>query len=227
MKKLAAFILSSTLVLSLTACSSDQQEQTGNGGADTSNTSDTAALPSLDGNILIAYFSVPETDGTDTVAGASRVVVDGEVLGNNQYIAQLIQQEAGGDLFRIETVQEYPGTHDELLDFAYNELSENARPELSSQIENLDDYDVIFLGYPNWNADLPMPLYTFLEEYDFSGKTIIPFTAHGGSGFSGTIQTIQELQPEATVIEDGLEISRNSVPDAQSDVADWVAGLKG
>lgn len=227
MKKLAAFILSSTLVLSLTACSSDQQEQTGNGGADTSNTSDTAALPSLDGNVLIAYFSVPETDGTDTVAGASRVVVDGEVLGNNQYIAQLIQQEAGGDLFRIETVQEYPGTHDELLDFAYNELSENARPELSSQIENLDDYDVIFLGYPNWNADLPMPLYTFLEEYDFSRKTIIPFTAHGGSGFSGTIQTIQELQPEATVIEDGLEISRNSVPDAQSDVADWVAGLKG
>ncbi|HIZ60377.1 MAG TPA: flavodoxin [Candidatus Dorea faecipullorum] len=227
MKKLAAFILSSTLVLSLTACSSDQQEQTGNGGADTSNTSDTAAQPALDGNILIAYFSVPETDGTDTVAGASRVVVDGEVLGNNQYIAQLIQQEAGGDLFRIETVQEYPGTHDELLDFAYNELSENARPELASQIENLDDYDVIFLGYPNWNADLPMPLYTFLEEYDFSGKTIIPFTAHGGSGFSGTIQTIQELQPEATVIEDGLEISRNSVPDAQSDVADWVAGLKG
>ena len=227
MKKLAAFILSSTLVLSLTACSSDQQEQTGNGGADTSNTSDTAAQPALDGNILIAYFSFPETDGTDTVAGASRVVVDGEVLGNNQYIAQLIQQEAGGDLFRIETVQEYPGTHDELLDFAYNELSENARPELSSQIENLDDYDVIFLGYPNWNADLPMPLYTFLEEYDFSGKTIIPFTAHGGSGFSGTIQTIQELQPEATVIEDGLEISRNSVPDAQSDVADWVAGLKG
>lgn len=227
MKKLAAFILSSTLVLSLTACSSDQQEQTGNGGADTSNTSDTAAQPALDGNILIAYFSVPETDGTDTVAGASRVVVDGEVLGSNQYIAQLIQQEAGGDLFRIETVQEYPGTHDELLDFAYNELSENARPELSSQIENLDDYDVIFLGYPNWNADLPMPLYTFLEEYDFSGKTIIPFTAHGGSGFSGTIQTIQELQPEATVIEDGLEISRNSVPDAQSDVADWVAGLKG
>ena len=227
MKKLAAFILSSTLVLSLTACSSDQQEQTGSGGADTSNTSDTAAQPALDGNILIAYFSVPETDGTDTVAGASRVVVDGEVLGNNQYIAQLIQQEAGGDLFRIETVQEYPGTHDELLDFAYNELSENARPELSSQIENLDDYDVIFLGYPNWNADLPMPLYTFLEEYDFSGKTIIPFTAHGGSGFSGTIQTIQELQPEATVIEDGLEISRNSVPDAQSDVADWVAGLKG
>lgn len=84
---------------------------------------------------------------------------------------------------------------------------------------------VAHTGYPNWNADLPMPLYTFLEEYDFSGKTIIPFTTHGGSGFSRTIQTIQELQPEATVIEDGLSISRNSVPEAQEDVAEWVAGL--
>ena len=176
-------------------------------------------------NILIAYFSVPETDGVDTVAGASRVVVDGEILGNNQYIAQLIQEETGGDLFRIETVQEYPGSHEPLLEFAYNELSEDARPELAAQIKNPDSYDVIFLGYPNWNADLPMPLYTFLEEYDFGGKTIIPFTTHGGSGFSRTIQTIQELQPEASVISDGLSISRNSVPEAQDDVAEWVTEL--
>ena len=108
-------------------------------------------------NILIAYFTVPETDGVDTVAGASRVVVDGEVLGNNQYIAQLIQGEVGGDLYAIETVQEYPGSHDPLLEYAYTEKAENARPELAGQIENLEDYDVIFLGYPNWNADLPMP----------------------------------------------------------------------
>ena len=153
------------------------------------------------------------------------MVVDGEVLGNNQYIAQLIQQEVGGDLFRIETVQEYPGSHEPLLEFAYNELSENARPELATQIENLDSYSVIFLGYPNWNADLPMPLYTFLEQYDFSGKTIIPFTTHGGSGFSRTIQTIEELQPNATVVEEGLSISRNSVPEAQSEVVSWVSGL--
>lgn len=178
------------------------------------------------GSILIAYFSVPETDGVDTVAGASRVVVDGEVLGNNQYIAQLIQQKIGGDLFRIETEQEYPGSHDPLLEFAYNEKSDNARPVLSSQIENLDEYDVIFLGYPNWNSDLPMPLYSFLEEYDFSGKTIVPFTTHGGSGFSRTIRTIAEMQPGAAVMEDGLSISRNSVPDAQRDVEEWIAGLE-
>lgn len=183
---------------------------------------DSAAASS---NILIAYFSVPETDGVDAVAGASRVVVDGEVLGNTQYIAQLIQQQTGGDLFRIETVQEYPGSHDPLLEFAYNERAEGARPELAAQMENLDSYDIIFLGYPNWNADLPMPLYTLLEQTDLSGKTIVPFTTHGGSGFSRTIQTIQELQPNATVISDGLSISRNSVAQAKSDVASWVSGL--
>ena len=87
------------------------------------------------------------------------------------------------------------------------------------------DYDIIFLGFPNWNADLPMPLYTFLEEYDFGGKTIIPFTVHGGSGFSRTIQTIAGLQLDADVITDGLAISRNNVSDAESDVTEWLDGL--
>ncbi|MGN1180065.1 MAG: flavodoxin [Suilimivivens sp.] len=136
-----------------------------------------------------------------------------------------MHQETGGDLFSIETVQEYPTTHAPLLEFAYNEKAENARPELATHIENIDRYDVIFLVYPNWNADLPMPLYTFLEEYDFSSKTIIPFTTHGGSGFSRTIQTISELQPDATVISEGFSISRNSVSGAESDVVDWVKGL--
>lgn len=225
------------LLLSTAACGNEQSsENTASPAAESQTDADESAPAAessaeaeqsavSDRNILIAYFSVPETDGVDTVAGASRVVVDGEVLGNNQYIAQLIQQEMGGELFRIETVQEYPGSHDPLLEFAYNEKADDARPELSTHIENLESYDTIFLGYPNWNADLPMPLYTFLEEYDFSGKTIIPFTTHGGSGFSGTISTISELQPDASVIEDGLSISRNSVPDAQSDVADWIEGL--
>ena len=83
------------------------------------------------------------------MAGASRVATGEEVLGNDQYAAQLIQQEIGGELFRIEAAQEYPGSHDPLLEFAYNERVENARPELSTQIENLDSYDTIFLGYPN------------------------------------------------------------------------------
>ena len=249
MRKCIAVVLSSVVVLSMAACSSQQQQETPSQASSqaTSSAASTAeehgsqepiseaSVPvaqdegveesSPSTTTLIAYFSVPETDGVDTVAGASRVVVDGEVLGNNQYIAQLIQQETGGDLFRIETVQEYPGSHDPLLEFAYNELTEDARPELASQLENLDQYDVIFLGYPNWNSNLPMPLYTFLETYDFSGKTIIPFTVHGGSGFSRTIQTIQELQPNATVIENGLSISRNNVAESSSTVFEWLGEL--
>lgn len=122
-------------------------------------------------------------------------------------------------------MQDYPGSHDTLLDFAWNERAEDARPALATTIVNPDSYDVIFLGYPNWNSDLPMPLYIFLETYDFSGTTIIPCTVHGGSGFSGTIEIIQELQPNATVIENGLSISRNDVPDAQNNVQEWVANL--
>lgn len=95
----------------------------------------------------------------------------------------------------------------------------------AAEIENLDDYDVIFLGYPNWNADLPMPLYTFLESYDFSGKTIIPFVTHGGSGFSRTISTIAGLQPNATVVEDGLSISRGNVANAAQEAMDWASGI--
>ena len=229
MKKIAAIILSAVMVFSLAACGQTSDGGSSSGGSaasgDGNNQTESSSV-SLDGNILIADFSVPETDGVDTVAGASRIVVDSEVLGNNQYVAQLIQQEVGGELFRIETVAEYPSSHDELLDYAYNERSEDTRPELSSTLDNLDDYDVIFLGYPNWNSDLPMPLYTFLEQYDFSGKTIIPFTVHGGSGFSRTIQTIQELQPDATVFENGLAISRNSVEDAQNDVVNWIDEIK-
>lgn len=239
MKKIVTIMFSTAMILSLVACGNGQLEETTSSSSSSTEVSQ-ASSETVDKNkdentqteetdsnrnILIAYFSVPETDGVDTVAGASRVVVDSEVLGNNQYIAQLIQQEVGGDLFRIETVQEYPGTHEALLEFAYNELSDNARPELATQIENFDSYDVIFLGYPNWNSDLPMPLYTFLEQYDFNGKTIIPFTTHGSSGFSRTVQTIEELQPGATVVEDALSISRNHVPEAQNDVASWVVGL--
>lgn len=191
--------------------------------SETAGTPDTTPAATGDRGVLIAYFGVPETDGTDTVANASRVATENGVVGNCQFIAQAIQQAVGGDLFAIETVQEYPGTHQPLLDFAYEELRQNVRPELSSELENLEDYDVIFLGYPNWNADLPMPLYTFLESYDFSGKTIIPFVTHGGSGFSRTISTIQELQPNATVLTDGLSISRNNVPNAAQEAMDWAA----
>ena len=188
-------------------------------------TQTTPSVSDTENKILVAYFTVPETDDVDTSARASRVASDGEVLGNVEFIAQTIQEETGADVFTIETVQQYPGTHDELLKFAAAEMDKNARPELKTKLDNLDDYDTIFLGFPIWNADLPMPMYTFLEEYDLSGKTIIPFTAHGGSGFAGTINTIKRLEPNATVETDGFSVSRNSVSEAKSDIISWVQAL--
>lgn len=119
----------------------------------------------------------------------------------------------------------YPEDYNECGDVALEERDNNARTEIQELPADLSGYDTLFIGYPNWNADLPMPFYTFLEEYDLSGKTIIPFTTHGGSGFSRTIDTIAELEPDAQVEEDGLAISRNAVPDAEGEVTDWVGGL--
>ncbi|WP_367566232.1 flavodoxin [Lacrimispora sp.] len=177
------------------------------------------------GNVLIAYFSFPETDGTDTDAGASRVVADGELLGNTEYLANVIYERTGGDLFAIETVQEYPGIHEPLIEQAAEEQDNGVHPELSTHVENMEDYDVIFLGYPNWWADMPMPLYSFLEEYDLSGKTIIPFNSHGGSRFSNTIAEIQKMQPGAEVVTDGFTVSRNDVGNAGSDLNAWMEEL--
>lgn len=180
-------------------------------------------------NILIAYFSVPEnvdTDGIDANSGASIVVKNKDVLGNMQYMAMTIQEAIGGELFRIETKEKYPLEHETLVNQAKEEQNEDARPELATHIENVEQYDMIFLGYPNWWGDMPQPLYTFLEEYDFSGKTIIPFNSHGGSGFSNTIEEIKKLQSNATVRDDGLSISRNDVADSEQEITDWAKGLQ-
>ena len=128
--------------------------------------------------------------------------------------------DAGGDLFSIRTSVVYPADGGELIDYAAQE-----RPELTTHIENLDGYDTIFIGYPNWWADLPMAVYSFFDEYDFSGKTIIPFNVHNGSRFSRTIQTIQELEPDATVVEDGFTVSEQTVAEAAEDVAAWLEDL--
>lgn len=193
------------------------------------NAADTSAKEENENsNILIAYFTVPEdidTNGIDADSGASVVVKDEEVLGNMEYMALTIQDAIGGDLFRIETKEAYPLDHEPLVDQAAEEQDENARPELAAHIENPDQYDTILLGYPNWWGDMPQPLFTFLEEYDFSGKTIIPFNSHGGSGFSNTIEEIKELQPDANISDEGLSISRDKVADSVQDVTDWAKSL--
>ena len=220
MKKISMLLMSLCLMVAFAACSN---------GDSTPSETEIGATAEADGaGILIAYFTMPEdvdTSGVNAVAGASIVVNDGEVLGNTEYMASIIQDTIGGDLFQIETVQQYPLDHDHLVDQAAEEQDAESRPELSAHLDNLEQYDTIILGYPNWWGDMPMAVYSFLEEYDFSGKTIIPYCPHGGSGFSGTVDTIAELQPNATVSDEGLAISRNDVADSASDVAAWAESL--
>ena len=177
---------------------------------------------------LVVYFSMPETDNAENMTEEednSVVVIDGEVLGNTQYMANVIAEHTGSDIFRIEPMIPYPTDHETLVDIASEEQDENARPAIQESIENLDDYDVIYVGYPIWWSDMPMILYTFFDEYDLSGKTIVPFSTHGGSGFAGTIDIIEELEPDATVIENGLTISRDDIENAESDIITWVENI--
>lgn len=173
------------------------------------------------GKSLVVYFSVPETDGVDASSGASRVLSDGKVMGNTQYVATIISEATGSDLFEIKTVHTYPASHKALIDAAKEETDNHARPKLSTHIGNLKDYEVVFIGFPNWWYDMPMPLYSFFDEYDFNGKTVIPFCTHGGSRFSGAIKTIRELEPQATVL-DGYAIARDRVPDSKDGVLKWL-----
>ncbi|SHO45324.1 flavodoxin [Anaerocolumna xylanovorans] len=176
-------------------------------------------------NILIAYFAVAENSDVDAVSSASVVTDNGEAKGRVRILADDVQNVTGGDLFSIQTSVKYPGNVGDLIEYANKEKEDKARPELTSHIENLDDYDVIFIGYPTWWYDMPMVMYSFFEENDFSGKTIIPFNSHNGSRFSGTIETIQELEPNATVITDGFTVNERDVSDAAPDIEDWLKGL--
>ena len=176
---------------------------------------------------LVVYFSIPETDDPQqmtTEEANSTVVIDGQVLGNTQYMAQVIQQATGADLFRIEPAEPYPTDHETMVALAADEQEQNARPAIQGQVEDLEAYDRIYIGYPIWWGDMPMILYTFFDQYDLSGKTIVPFGTHGGSGFAGTPDTIEQLEPQATVLE-GLTISRDQIQDAEQQIVDWVNGL--
>ena len=184
----------------------------------------TAAEPTAS-KILIAYFTAAENSGVDAVASASYSTVEGTAIGRVRALADFIQDDVGGDLFSIRTVETYPVGINEVSDQAAQEQAANARPELADHIDNLDDYDTIFIGYPNWWGDLPMPVYSFFDEYDLSGKTIIPFNTHNGSRLSRTVQTIQELEPNATVVTDAFTVHESQVPDAKSDIDAWLTDI--
>lgn len=246
MKRLLALFLAVILVFSVTACGDkgrqneislagrpmDQEQETSGGGEtvqsdEVFSNDENANREGADNEsgILIAYFSAAENSGVDAVSSASYSMVNGVAMGRLSAVANMIQSETGGELFSIQTSVVYPADGGELIEYAAQEQDENARPELISHIENLDQYDTVFIGFPTWWYDMPQALYSFFDEYDFSGKTIIPFNVHNGSRFSGTIETIQELEPEAMIITDGFTVNERDVPDAAGDVADWLEGI--
>ena len=174
---------------------------------------------------LVVYFSVPETDDPNNMTTEeenSAIVVDGKVLGNTQYVAMLISKNTGADIYRIEPKTPYTTDHETLVAIAKDEKINDARPEIKSKISNFDDYDIIYIGYPIWWSDMPKILYTFMELYDFSSKTVIPFSTHGGSELAGTVSTIKNKLSSATIEENAFTMSRDRMEDAPKAVEYWL-----
>lgn len=233
-------LLAVLLLLTLSACGQTQGSAGESGDVEIQ----------TEGDILIAYFTRldnSETEDLDTLVqgggpygplgdffdptevdaytSASIQVVDGAAQGTTATVAAYIQTQVGGDLFSIQSEGSYPADYDALIDQGREELESGLRPELTAQVTDMEHYEIVFLGFPNWWYDMPAPVYSFLESYDFIGKTVIPFVTSASSGFSDTIQTIRELLPGATVIEDGLSLRMNDVRGSESEVREWLLQL--
>lgn len=224
-KKLAAILLGTTMVFSLAACgnvradsdvstdagqteqeSSEPETSNAETNAESTESAEGAAEANESGNVLVAYFSrTGENYGVGNIE-----------KGNTAIIAEMIAEQTSGELFEIRTVDGYPESYDETVEIAQEELNTGARPKLAENMESLDGYDVIFLGYPNWWGDMPMAVYTFLESHDFSGKTIIPFCTHAGSGLGSTEISIADTCSGADVL-DGFSIAGTTAQNEQEE----------
>jgi len=210
MKKIIAFCLGAVLILGFAVYGFSANKATNNKAqattaatpkkdvvqseAKASNTS--IDLKTVPGNkILVAYFS--RTGDNYAVGNISK--------GNTHIVADAIAKALGAKTFEIKTVKQYPANYRETTQVAQQERSSNARPEMAAKVDNMQDYDVIFLGYPIWWSDMPMVIYTFMESYDFKGKTIIPFCTSAGDVLTGKESNIPKYAKGATVLQ-GLGI---------------------
>lgn len=207
------------MILFMTACSSGPK------GTDT--------LPPdtniSESKILIAYFTwadntyVENPDSINPDASTSASVL---VPGNTAIVASYIRDGVGGDLFSMIVSEPYSSNYDECLDRAADEKAANARPTIVNRVENFDDYDIVFLGYPNWWYTVPMAIHTFLESYDFSGKTVIPFCAHGTGGLASSVRDIaNNLEPDVTFINTAFGVYRPNTIGCRPQVNSWLTEL--
>ena len=219
LKKTLAMVLLLSLTALLFSCSGNANRNMEANTATPNNTdkvaqSEQTTDDTADKHILVAYFSLAN----------EQYEVGVIEKGNTEIIAEMIAEATNADTFQIESVSPYPTTYNELLEVSQQE-AENP-PEIAGTVENISDYDTVFLGYPIWWGDLPTIVKEFLQAYDFSEKTVIPFCTHGGSGLAGTDQTIGELCPDSTIGE-GLAIrgstAQNDRDSAKESVTKWLS----
>ncbi|MBP1763773.1 MAG: flavodoxin [Firmicutes bacterium] len=227
MKKLFIAVLSLVVVMLLAACgstggnsssSSDQKAAMAKQDSSSGGTQ-TAASEKLQGKkILVAYFS--RTGDNYAVGTISK--------GNTHIVADMIAEATGADTFEIKTVKPYPENYRECTEVAKKELTDNIRPELATKVENMKDYDIIFIGYPIWWSDMPTAIYSFMESYDFKGKTIIPFCTSAGDVLTGKESSIPNHAKGAKVLQGlGIEGKRaQENPDSvRPQVQQWLANM--
>lgn len=242
MKRITTLLLSLLLMYSLAACGSQREETENNESSSTENTStstestepsetESAQEPTenlSESNILIVYFSrygnTEYSDNVDATTSASIVADGNERYGTTEYVANLIQQNVGGDIHLIETVTPYTADFDELRDVNHEEMQQNVLPELKESNLDISQYDTVFIGYPVWATDVPQAVLSFLKEYDLSGKTVIPFCTHDGYGAGSSYNTIREAG-HAAESPDGLAIEAKDAPDAGDTVAAWLEDI--
>lgn len=207
-------ILMTMMMLLMTACGGGNAQT----GTDTSAQKETQTTASArsDQRVLVVYFSRAD-ENTGGVGYIEK--------GNTKILAEMIAERTHGDLFEIKTVKPYPKEYRPVTEAAKQEKEENARPEIVGELPDLSKYDVVFLGYPIWWSDMPMPVYTFLDRENFAGKIILPFCTHEGSGLSGTDRRIAETTKAD--VKDGFalagHIAQNSPDEARSALYEWMS----
>ena len=230
MRKLIGIGMIVILLAALTACKEEECSGRESFAAPsvTPQTSeqDSAASQSLDqGKVLVAYFSWADNavldEDVDAVASPSVVSP-----GNVQELAGWVQEETGGDLFSIRVTEPYPSDWDACLDRANQERGENARPKLTEQVENLEDYDIVFLGFPNWWYGAPMAVLSFLEENDLSGKQIYLFCSHGTGGLANSVEDIKGVVPDGKFSDNIFDCYEEDASGSQQAIQDWVKELQ-
>lgn len=223
MKKLISVILILSLLFALSACAKSGIETETAAPDMTQTTAETSGAetePISERKAVVVYFSrAGEQYDVGTIE-----------KGNTKIVAEMIADKTGADLFEIEpTDSRYDLSYNDLTDYAKQEQQDNARPEYKGIID-LSAYDTVYLGYPIWWGDLPMIVYTFLENNDFSGKTVCAFCTHAGSGDAGTAKNIIKTIPDANVNDNVLAIAgttaQNEQDKALSEVEEWLNEIK-